>query len=715
VTALTKPPISTASLLAQGQALHADGQTAQALALFEQALAQDTNSLDAANACAALLVELGKTKQAFHLLDFRRAAVLQHPDSACNWAIVCEELGQTELARQAYEAALQWEPQHLRALNNSALMAAKAQDFETAIARLTLAHQLQPQELGITLNLCDAWIAASQSALALPLILAAFQQHTERADLEIRLATLLAFCNQLDAAQARFAQLSSPAAQLLVPYLESIGIQAQRFGWHSQRLPPVADLFFLHGFYSMQSCQWSGRQALTLTAAQQIMQAHTQQRAHDWRDLQFYALMLELTEESQGHAMQASRRHFVKRAAAEQLPAWREHPDGRVHMAIATQNLHEERAASQLHALCKRVDSSRFALHIFSNSPSPTSALSRRFQSVCSSYTEVAALSALDLARAIRAKQAHLFLDTAFYTPWCRAELPFIGVAPVQLRHQAWHRLNPGTVQFAIGDDFTHPQGDTHTHDYHGGQHGPTIRLPYTCWLAADDTVADYTVPSREELGLPEDALVLCSRLGTPMLDPSTFALWMKIMHALPNSVLWLASYDRLTQTNLRHEAQKAGILGTRIVFTRSASRSQQLAQLRHADLFLDALLFNANHGLVDALRMGVPAISCAGLSLASRLGGSIIRAAGLHGAVFDCEVLGVNGARQQYLDYAVTLGRDPSRLQSVKSQLQAALTSAPLFQTDQRIHDWQTAWQMMADQARNGLPFTAFDVPKLD
>jgi protein O-GlcNAc transferase len=205
---------------------------------------------------------------------------------------------------------------------------------------------------------------------------------------------------------------------------------------------------------------------------------------------------------------------------------------------------------------------------------------------------------------------------------------------------------------------------------------------------------------------------VLCSRLGTPMIDPATFALWMQIMQALPHAVLWLPSYEVAAQVNLRREAQDAGIAAARIIFATSASRSQQLAQLRHADLFLDALLFNANHGLVDALRMGVPALSCAGNNMASRLGGSIIRAAGLPELVFDSEVLGVEAARRQYLECAIALGRQPLELKKLKEKLKSLLSSAPLFQMDQRVAEWQTAWEMMAAQARQGLPFTAFDVP---
>lgn len=119
---------------------------------------------------------------------------------------------------------------------------------------------------------------------------------------------------------------------------------------------------------------------------------------------------------------------------------------------------------------------------------------------------------------------------------------------------------------------------------------------------------------------------------------------------------------------------------------------------------FVDALRFNANHGLVDALRMGVPAISCAGNSMASRLGGSIIRAAGLPDCVFEDP--------SAYLAAGIALGRDAGKLTRLRQQLQAARPTAPLFDAQARVREWEAAWTVMAERSRAGLPPAAFDVP---
>jgi len=128
------------------------------------------------------------------------------------------------------------------------------------------------------------------------------------------------------------------------------------------------------------------------------------------------------------------------------------------------------------------------------------------------------------------------------------------------------------------------------------------------------------------------------------------------------------------------------------------------LARLPLADLFVDAVRFNANQGLVDALRMGVPAITCAGNSMASRLGGSILRAAGLAESI--------SPTKSAFLERAVQLGQDRASLRDLRSQLASQAGSAPLFDAAARVREWESAWSTMAERSRAGLAPAAFDVP---
>ncbi|MEO5736611.1 MAG: hypothetical protein ABIQ82_04035 [Variovorax sp.] len=114
---------------------------------------------------------------------------------------------------------------------------------------------------------------------------------------------------------------------------------------------------------------------------------------------------------------------------------------------------------------------------------------------------------------------------------------------------------------------------------------------------------------------------------------------------------------------------------------------------------------FNANHGLVDALRMGVPAIGCVGDNMASRLGGSIIHAAGLGDLVLD--------SPDACFDHVIALGRDPRALQQLRVRLARQQEIAPLFDPQARVREWEFAWAAMAQRQAEGLLPEAFDVPE--
>jgi predicted O-linked N-acetylglucosamine transferase (SPINDLY family) len=307
-------------------------------------------------------------------------------------------------------------------------------------------------------------------------------------------------------------------------------------------------------------------------------------------------------------------------------------------------------------------------------------------------------MSDAEAAGRIRLDQLDLFVDMTFNSRACRPEILHMRVAPVQIRPLTWHRHHPPEpCDYNLSDRFVHPDG------LDPAPFGPLVRLPATCWLATHDDAPGSGRDTREAAGLPNDALVLCSRMPAVTLDPQTFALWMKILRSLPDAVLWLPAYGLATAANLAREAEAAGVSAERLLFSSPLPRADALACLKHADLFLDSLLFNANQGLADALRVGVPAISCAGKSMASRMGGSMLHAAGLPQCVFE--------SRDAYVAEALRLGRNASALQQLRRHVQATAPTAPLFDIASRVKEWETAWMVMVDRARAGLAPAAFDV----
>jgi len=135
---------------------------------------------------------------------------------------------------------------------------------------------------------------------------------------------------------------------------------------------------------------------------------------------------------------------------------------------------------------------------------------------------------------------------------------------------------------------------------------------------------------ARAELALPEQGVVFCCFNNSFKITPEVFDSWMRILAAVPGSVLWLLRDNDAAARNLRREASARGIEDTRLVFAPRIALPEHLARQRAADLCLDTIPYNSHTTASDALWAGVPILTRAGESFAARVSASLLRAMGL-------------------------------------------------------------------------------------
>jgi protein O-GlcNAc transferase len=691
-------------LIEQGSRLHGQGQPENALVCFEKALALAPGDVQAASACATVLAELGQPQAAFEVLHGLRDRLLHDADGATNYAIAAETCGRTEDARQAYARALQLDPHHLRALNNTALMAAQSGDWDLAISRLALCQTLAIDVPAVWCNLADIQIAARRFAAAVATLDEAVRRFVSFPPIAVRRAIALAFDGQIESAQTALDALDADGQGLLVTLVAGANRSTERLNRKALgRRPDAYELFCQQAFDAMQICDWRDHDRLTAVLRELLARCARTGQGRDWRDAQLCGLMLPMHEDEMAQLRRVSIDTIGKQLGAA-MPAFvaqrSRRRDDRIHVGLAVQSLRDPRVANGLRRQLALHDHKRFAVHLYSPTPQPDPAVTQGLAAQCASAIEIAHMSDDESVARIRLDELDIFVDMAFDTPWCRPEIPERRVAPVQIRQITWHRHHPPRpCEYNMSDRFVHPDG------IDMAPYGAVVRLPVTCWLATNDDLPDGPPPTRTELGLPGDALVLCAQLPALMVDPQSFGLWMQMLQALPDAVFWLPPYQPQAQRNLAEAARSAGVNPSRLVFQPRSSRAQWLARLPVADLFVDSVRFNANQGLVDALRMGVPAVTCAGNSMAARLGGSIVQAAELP--------QGITCDPAAFVRQVVQLGQDRAMLHQWRQDLARRHATAPLFDAAARVREWESAWTVMAQRQQAGLPPTAFDVAR--
>ncbi len=217
------------------------------------------------------------------------------------------------------------------------------------------------------------------------------------------------------------------------------------------------------------------------------------------------------------------------------------------------------------------------------------------------------------------------------------------------------------------------------------------VIIPHN-YLANDchQQIADIPL-NRALYGLPESGFVFCCFNHNIKIEPTIFEVWMKILAAVPGSLLWLLNRVKMAEDNLQREAKKLGIDGERLIFAPPLPKAEHLARHRLADLFLDTYYYNAHTTGSDALVAGVPILTCPGRTFASRVGASLLTAAGLP------ELIAQN--LQEYEKLAVELARSPTIVEQLKQKLVRSHTKVQ---------------QLKEKLAANKLTFPLFDTPRL-
>lgn len=315
-----------------------------------------------------------------------------------------------------------------------------------------------------------------------------------------------------------------------------------------------------------------------------------------------------------------------------------------------------------------------------------TDPIKERYQRAVAHWVDITGLSDAEAARRIADDGIHILVDLNGYTRDGRTKLVALRPAPVIVNWLGY----PGTTgspyhHYIIADDWIIPQGDE---IYYSEK---VLRLP--CYQPNDrKRVVAATAPTRAEMGLPEDAMVYCCFNGLHKVNRFTFQRWLDILNRVPNSVLWLLGGCEAAQTRLRAAAANGGVAPERLIFAGKLANPHHLARYPLADLFLDTTPYGAHTTASDALWMGVPVLTQSGRAFPSRVCGSLVRSAGLPEMV--C------ATAQEYVDRAVALGREPSRLAAYRQRL---AQRGALFDMDALTRRLEQLYRQMWDEYQSG------------
>ncbi len=391
----------------------------------------------------------------------------------------------------------------------------------------------------------------------------------------------------------------------------------------------------------------------------------------------------------------------VARAHGQRYRGWQElgplHAQGprqtqdRLRIGYLSGDLRDHATARLTVGVFELHDRNRFEVFAYSLAPLDDSALGQRLVAAFEHLTEVHTLSPAEAARRIRADDIDILVDMHGYTRFSRPEILAQRPAPLQVSWLAF----PGSmgvtfIDYLIADPRVVPLEESAAYDE------ALAYLP-NCYQPRDIRAPRAPIPTRAQVGLPEDAFVFCCFNHTFKYTPGLFALWCDLLRAVPGAVLWLFAPGIAARAHLLQEATRLGIDQDRLLFADHVPQDQHLARISLADLFLDAAPYNAHTTASDALWAGVPVLTCPGQTFPSRVAASILTAADLPELI----------ARDpdQYREMALRWANHPNDLRDLRLKLAATRDLIPLFEPQGYSRDLEALYLRMWQRCLAGQP----------
>ena len=335
-------------------------------------------------------------------------------------------------------------------------------------------------------------------------------------------------------------------------------------------------------------------------------------------------------------------------------------------------------------------DPNRFEVRVYDLQAPVDTEEGRNVRASFDSYTSLVGLTDKEAAERACADGLDIAVDMKGFTKGCRPMIFAHRVAPIQVSYLGY----PGTMgvsnmDYFLGDPVTVPKGKRRFFSE------KIMYMPH-CYQVNDNTRPHpETLPTRPELGLPEDRFVFCSFNNPNKITPVEYDIWMRLLQRVPESVLWILAPTTIIRENLTREAAARGIGPERLVFAPRVSNDAHLARLPQADLFLDTFNCCAHTTASETLWSGVPLITKPGDQFASRVAASILTAIG-------CDDL-ITQSEDAYFDLAVKLAQDPAALADIKQRLKDNLWTTPLYDSQAYVEDYQNLMELAVKRQEAG------------
>lgn len=670
-----------------GVCAHLLNEIPQALQHFTAALRRDARHARAASALSSLYAGLGHAAQAEQLL---RQTLAQVDDAQLRFNLGVAQEKQDKLAEaiNTYSQLLQLQPDHYGARHNRAGLFAQQMRLHEAA---TDYRELTRRHAGVTLpwqNLADLNISLGRYDEALTLLQEVRRREPGNGKAVQSVAVAHAALGQFADSDAAFRDLKALDPALWEAARSRIDASHQ----HSEHIDSRI-IYLVREYEHMEVCQWSNWPR----SAEVWHDFLRRPGPGDLTALSFRSLVMPTRSDEQREISRLIDHQARQDLQPRQWPATA--TPARLRVGYMSYWFGRHATGVLVRRFFAAHDPANVEVVLITLSPSDGSDIAAEIYASASQVLDVSGMDDAQARAAVAALKLDVLVDFNGYTSGSRTGLMVDRLAPVQL-HWLIMTASTGspTIDYYIADAAVRP-GD-------GWCDEAEVLMPESYFVFSPHTAQPPATPSRSSLGLPDKHFVFCCLNASQKIDPDTFTLWMDLLKARPDSLLWLLGGQAATIMNLKREAEWRGVDPRRLLFAPKIDHLEHVARMGAADLFLDTRYYNAHTTAAEALWAGLPVLTCPGDTYPSRVGKSLVLSCGLP------ELVAKDW--QEYRALALRAVNDKEWLGGLRQRLAENRFRSAVFDVKRQARNVEKAYRHMRERFAQGLPPAPFNIADL-
>lgn len=642
--AITLKPGSPDAYYNLGLALQNTGQVDEAILNYQKAVQSEPRMLEAYNNLGILLSGRGRLEEA---IAYFQKALRINPNCADiynNLGLSLTAIGKIDDALVNYQKAIMLNPAFADAYNNLGLIFLEKGKIDEAISCYQKALHLNPGFAETCINLGEAFSRKNESEKAIMYYKLAIQKKPDIAMAYYNIGTILQRHDKFEEAISYFQKAIEISPDYADAY-NNLGVvltdrgqlnEAETYFKRSLQIKPDKSIPYSNLLLNMNYNSHYG--------PQDIFSEH----------LQFAKQFAE-------PLCSAISPHTNERSPSRLLKIGYVSPDFRRHsVAYFIEPVLTEHNPEHIEVFC------------YSNSLI-IDEVTRRIQARTAQWRTIVGMSDEDVAELVRKDNIDILIDLAGHTAGNRILLFAHRPAPIQVSWIGYPATTGlSVIDYKIVDGYTDPSEKTE--QFYTEK---LMRLPesFICYMPDKDSPAVGPLPA-----LPTGHITFGSFNNIAKITPEIISLWAGILNKIPESCLILKGKGFSDETTCHYAINmfaKRGIDARRIkVQPWTQALKQHLELYNQVDIGLDTFPYNGVTTTCEALWMGVPVITLAGETHASRVGVSLLSNVGLPELIAETQ--------DEYIGIAMNLASDIERLQLLRKSLRDRMARSPLTDAKQ-------------------------------